>query len=222
MNIGKIFFASVISVMTMFSASAEGEPGLITLKSGEQIEAPEVWYTHGQAIYLMDSKSQKVVIDDSEVAYVQFYDDEEKDYGPKTYSESFVTCLEFLKDNPKPKWKKSGIYKLAEFNGYVLYTTAPYHIWKKYGRLIDGETVYTCIKKPGWPYMVDIWPLRQVKMKKCKNFWLKMLEGNSTMIKMLQENPKEFSDSYYENAKGDNILMYISLFKDYVETLDKK
>ena len=99
MNIGKIILAVAISVVSFFSASAAGRHGLITLKTGEQIEAPEVWFTGGQAIYLMSSKDKKVVIEDSEIDYVQYYDEEKKDFGDKEYSEYMITSYEFLKEN---------------------------------------------------------------------------------------------------------------------------
>lgn len=220
MNIVKIFLAVAISVASVISASAAGEHGLITLKSGEQIEAPEVWYTHGQAIYLMGPKQKKVVLEDSEVEYVQFYDEEKKDFGPKIYSDYVISSLEFIKDNPKmPKEKKSILYKLMEQEGYILYMRRSWHT-DKYG--IRSEIVYYYFKKPEWPWAVDIWWLRQYKMKKCNKFWTKMLEDNSTMLKMFSENPESLAASYYGNAQGDTEQMYISFFKDYIETRDKK
>lgn len=220
MNIVKIFLAVAISVASVISASAAGEHGLITLKSGEQIEAPEVWYTHGQAIYLMGPKQKKVVLEESEVECVQYYDEEKKDFGPKKYSDYFISCLEFIKDEPKmPKEKKSGYYKLLEKDGYTLYLLS-YMSVDKYGFKSEVRNYY--FKKPEWPWAVDVWWLRQYKMKKCNKYWTKMLEGNSTMSKMFSENPESFAASYYGNAQGNTELMYISLFNDYIETRDKK
>ena len=122
MNIAKIILTVAISVVSVFSASAAGKPGLITLKSGKTIEAPEVWFESGQAIYLMSSKDKKVVIEESEIDYVQFYDQEKKEYGPKEYSEYMITSYEFLKEKTKmPKTKSSGLYKVFDIDGYVLY-----------------------------------------------------------------------------------------------------
>ncbi len=225
MSIVKIFLAVAISVASVISASAAGEHGLITLKSGEQIEAPEVWYTHGQAIYLMGPKQKKVVLEDSEVEYVQFYDEEKKDFGPKIYSDYVISYLEFIKDNPKmPKEKKSILYKLMEQEGYILYMCRSWHT-DKYG--FRSEIVYYYFKKPEWPWAVEMYPINPLRVNNCNKFWKKMFEDNSTMTKTLNDNSKDFISSYFKNAKAKTdferlTLMYISLFNDYIETRDKK
>lgn len=223
MNIVKIFLAVAISVASVISASAAGEHGLITLKSGEQIEAPEVWHTGGQAIYLMGPKQKKVVLEDSEVEYVQFYDEEKKDFGPKMYSEYVIKYTEFNKDEPKmPKVKKSELCKLLEKDGCTLYL----HIAYRY--IIGKEHEYFYFKKPDLPWAIQMYPINPLSVNNCNKFWKKMFEDNSTMTKILNDNSEDFISSYFKNAKAPAIpferftLMYISLFNEYIETRDKK
>ena len=219
MSIAKIILAVAISVASVFSTSAAGSPGLITLKSGETIEAPEVWFTHGQAIYLMSSKDKKVVIEDPEIAYVQFYDEEKKDYGPKEYSEYVINSYEFLKKNPKmPKTKKSGGWKVFDIDGYILYMIGYMRVYKNGSSYPDVNFYF---KKPEWPWTVSInYPLSHMKDKDCQKFYEKMFEDNPTMYKKLKEDPLGFAKSY--GNVNDVLLIYPAMFMDYVETLDKK
>lgn len=225
MNIGKIILAVAISVVSFFSVSAAGRHGLITLKTGEQIEAPEVWFTHGQAIYLMSSKDKKVVIEDSEIDYVQYYDEEKKDFGPKKYSEYVIYSYEFMKKNPKmPKKKKSGGYKVFDIDGYILYMN-DYSYIDKYGFMSNVVCFY--FKKPEWPWVVKIddyvdHPMTEYKKfkKYMVDFYTKVFEDNSEMTKLLNEQGAGLIRSYCEANGRVNYLP--ALFKDYVETRDKK
>ena len=225
MSITKIILAVAVSVVSIFSVSAAGRPGLITLKTGDQIEAPEVWFTHGQAIYLMSSKDKKVVIEDPEIAYVQFYDEEKKEYGPKKYSEYIIYSRHFLKGNPKmPKKKKSGGYKVFDIDGYILYIQ-DYYTVDKYG--FSSHYYKYFFKKPEWPWAVEIdqyvdSPLTSNKkiQKYMVDFYRKVFEDNSEMTKALNEKGAGLIRSYREN--NDRHLYIPALLKDYVNTRDKK
>ena len=226
MHIGKIILAVAISVVSFFSASAAGRHGLITLKTGEQIEAPEVWFTHGQAIYLMSSKDKKVVIEDSEIDYVQYYDEEKKDFGDKEYSEYMITSYEFLKENPKmPKTRCSGFYKVFDIDGYILYAFEANQFVNGHNGPMSNFQVKNSVtelyfKKPEWPWVVGL----IIGKKDFLRFYKKILEDNAEMSRLLDEKGMDFFKPYTDGIKSveDINSFRVALLKDYVETRDKK